>query len=202
MSSLDSELNSDSSDDFSDEDRPVLAMLSSSSSEDEFDTILSVDSALSMSSSSHDVDIPLDARLERRGVRWQVHGSLLEDVFDTSVNHSLRWLNLPLYLQISNWMNEVRMAKVAFTICYSVLRRKRHLQGSLEGKALMRRTCACFLRFLSSRIVLHFVTCVLSSECLTIPCPLISCAQLWLYQGRVGNETIKRDKLIKSFTEA
>ena len=39
MSSSDSELNSDSSDDFSDEDRPFLGMASSSSSEDEFDAI-------------------------------------------------------------------------------------------------------------------------------------------------------------------
>ena len=38
MSSSDSELNSDSSDDFSDEDRPFLGM-ASSSSEDEFDAI-------------------------------------------------------------------------------------------------------------------------------------------------------------------
>ena len=95
MSSSDSELNSDSSDDFSDEDRPILATLSSSSSEDEFDAIFSVDSALNISSPSDDVDVALDARLERRVVRWQVHGSLLEDVLDTSVNHSLHWSNLP-----------------------------------------------------------------------------------------------------------
>ena len=88
-------MNSDSCYDFSDEDRPILSMLSSSSSVDEFDAIFPVNSALNMSSSSDDVDIPLDARLERRVVRWQVHGSLLEDVFDTSVNHSLHWSNPP-----------------------------------------------------------------------------------------------------------
>ena len=49
----------------------------------------SVDSVSNMSSSSDNVDVPLDAHLDRRVVRWQVHGSLLEDVFDTSVNHSL-----------------------------------------------------------------------------------------------------------------
>ena len=91
MSSSDSELNPDSCDDFSDEDRPILSMLTSSLSEDEFDPIFSVDSALIMSSSSDDIDVPLDARLERRVGQWQVHGSLLEDVFGTSVNHSVHW---------------------------------------------------------------------------------------------------------------
>ena len=94
-------MNYESSDDFSNEDRPVLAMLSSSSSEHEFDAIFSVLSALNISSSSDGVDVPLDARLERRVVRWQVHGSLLEDVFNTSVNHSLHWSNLPLPIQIA-----------------------------------------------------------------------------------------------------
>ena len=74
MSSSDSELNSDSSDDFSDQDRPFLAMLSSSSSEDEFDAIFSVDSDTNVSYLSDDVHVPLDARLERLVVRWQVHG--------------------------------------------------------------------------------------------------------------------------------
>ena len=101
MSSSDSELNSDSSDDFSNEDRPVLAMLSPSSSEDEFDAIFPAHSALNISSTSNDVDVPLDARLESRDVRWQVHGSLLEDVIDKSVNHSLHWSNLPLDIQIT-----------------------------------------------------------------------------------------------------
>ena len=88
-------MNSDSSDDFSDEDRPILSMLSSLSSEDEFDTIVSVDSALNISSSSDGTDVPLKSRLERCVVRWQVHGSLLEVVFATSVNHGLHWSNLP-----------------------------------------------------------------------------------------------------------
>ena len=120
MSSSDSELNSDSSDDFSDEDRPFLAMLSSSSSEDEFDAIFSVDSDLNITSLSDDVDVPLDARLERLVVRWQVHGSLLEDVLDTSVDHSLHWSNCPLNIRFCKWMNEVRMAKVVF---YELLQR-------------------------------------------------------------------------------
>ena len=51
MSPSDSELNFDSSDDFSDEDRPVLAMLSSSSSKDELDAMFSVDSDVHVSSS-------------------------------------------------------------------------------------------------------------------------------------------------------
>ena len=89
-------MNSDSSDDFSDEDRPFLAMLSSSSPQDEFDAIFSVDSDVNILSSSDDVDVLLDARLKMRIVRWQVHGSLLEDVFDTCVNHSLHCSNLPL----------------------------------------------------------------------------------------------------------
>ena len=80
---------------------------------------------------------------------------------------------------------ETRFAwqRLFFTNCYCVLRSisdKCHLQGSLQGKALLRLTNDCFLRFLFSRIVLHFFTLVLSSECLTIPCPLISCTQLWL----------------------
>ena len=96
MSPSDSALNSDSSDDFSAEDRPVLPMLSSSSSQDKFDDIFSVDNDVNILSTSDDVDVPLDARLERRIVRWQVHGSLLKDVFDTRVNHSLYCSNLPL----------------------------------------------------------------------------------------------------------
>ena len=59
MSPSDSEVKSDSSDDFNDEDRPVLAMLSSSSSPDKFDAIFSVDSDVNISSSSHDGDVPL-----------------------------------------------------------------------------------------------------------------------------------------------
>ena len=91
-----------------------LAMLSSSLSEGEFDASFSVDGDLNISSLSDDVDVPLDARLERRVVRWRVHGSLLEDVFTMSVDHSLHWSNLPLNKQFCKWMNEVRMAKVVF----------------------------------------------------------------------------------------
>ena len=68
MSSSDSELNSDSSDAFSDEDRPFLAMLSSSSSEHDEESHSSSESDDNMFKSSDEDDVPLDARLERRVV--------------------------------------------------------------------------------------------------------------------------------------
>ena len=55
--SSDSESTSDSSNDFSDEDRPFFAMLDSSSSDDEFDALFS-DSDENISSSSDDEDMP------------------------------------------------------------------------------------------------------------------------------------------------
>ena len=72
--SSDSESTSDSSNDFSDEDRPFFAMLDSSSSDEEFDALFS-DSDEQISSSSDDEDMPSssdeDAQLdhERRVVR-------------------------------------------------------------------------------------------------------------------------------------
>ena len=73
---------------------------------------------MNTSSLSDDVDVPLDARLERRVVQWQVHRSLLEDMFDTSVDHSLHLSKLLIDVQFFKWMKYVRMAKVVF---YEVL---------------------------------------------------------------------------------
>ena len=52
-------------------------MLSSSSSKDDFNVIFSIDTDVHISYLSHDVVVLLHARLERRGVRWQVHGGPL-----------------------------------------------------------------------------------------------------------------------------
>ena len=95
-------------------------MLQSSSTEGDFDAIVSDDSDLNISSSSDSVDVPLDARFERRVVLWEVHCSLFEDVFDKSFDHSLHWSNLPLDVQICKWMDEVCMTKVVF---YELLQR-------------------------------------------------------------------------------
>ena len=114
--------------------------------------------------------MPLDARLERRVVRWQVHRSLLEDMFDTSVDHSLHLSKLLIDIQFFKWIKYVRTAKVVF---YEVLQRVEEQMP--PARVTTGKGCFaphdCFLRFLFSRIVLHFFTLVLSLECLTIPCP-------------------------------
>lgn len=66
----------------------ISQFLDSSSSADEFKALFSDNSDEDVSSSSDDDNVPLDARLERRVVRWQVHALLLADVFGTNVDHN------------------------------------------------------------------------------------------------------------------
>ena len=136
--SSDSDVNCDFSDDSSDKDKPFFVMLHSPLSEPEFNAIFSDGSDKVISFSSDDDDVLLDALLERRVVQWKVHGLLLEDVFNSTVDHNLHWSNLPINTRFSKWMNAVRMTKVVFSeLLYIVLRSTCHLQGSLQDLALI-----------------------------------------------------------------
>ena len=73
-----------------------------------------------MFKSSDEYNVPLDARLAKRVVRWQVHGSLMADVFDTFGDQNQHWLSLPLDIQNFKWMSEIRMTQGVF---YELLQR-------------------------------------------------------------------------------
>ena len=64
--------------------------------------------------SEEDDNLPEDARLERRTVRWPLSSGMLGDVFGTSEDVATHWIHLPDDIRESNWIDEVRMTFVTF----------------------------------------------------------------------------------------
>ena len=58
-------------------------------------------------SSKGDDNLPEDARLERRTVRWPLSSGMLGDVFKTSDDVSTDWIRVPNDIRESNWIDEV-----------------------------------------------------------------------------------------------
>lgn len=82
----------------------ISQFLDSSSSEDEFEAFFSDNSDEDVSSSSDDDNVPLDARLERRVVLWQVNTLRLADVFGTNDDHN-QWRKFLYCVQAAHYLN-------------------------------------------------------------------------------------------------